>query len=905
MQLRPALRPGTRPGASSRGAPDRGSRSRSHPTPRAGSPFRLPAAAGIALLVLACTAAHAQVRGRLLEAARVDDARGTLTVRFNAPVNVSTYTPRREGRLLRIGLRLAGVSSTGISARETLRAAPTAAVPVSDIRFQVESGLEPTLELAFTRTARFDVAAGSDARSVVITFEKEAAVAAPAPRPPQGSAAPAARPPAPTPPAAATAPSTPAAPAPPAPAPVRAPERPTDEERPYAINLMSSSAPVDLGTIALDPEHADLALYTVQFEAGGKVLNRVRVGFFASIAAAEAVAVRLRERYPGAWVARASRTERARFAGSGRAAPGPRPATQPGTSPGPRTPRAARAPASDVPRVPLSPQRQEALREEGRNAMTAKDYRTAIRVFGKLQRDGDDAARKEAQELLALARERNGQLAQAKAEYETYLERYPDGEDAERVRQRLQGLLTARRAEQAPLRESSRQADGASASPWRVFGSFSQFYRNLTRRVDGGAHDVVLSSLPTDLSVSAAGAASGYDLRADFTGGYEHDFLDSSDSEASISTMSVFAERGDWGLSAEVGRQTRSSGGVLGRFDGAVLSYGLSSTTRVNAVFGYPVLRTSDTSLNSDEYFYGMSVELGGLVSNWEFILSAIEQREDGLVERRAIGGETRYFDRGRSLFVLMDYDIKFAELNTLLALGTLTFDNGASLNASFDRRKSPVLTITNALQGLFIGGVPITTISEARRIFSDEELEQFARDRDTTITTATLSGTLPVSEKLQVSADVTATHTTDTAATFDPRLDFGAVGGSSGTGVDFLYNLQLIGSSVIKPGDIGIVGVRYSDLNLSDVYSLNLNARYPVSDRIRVNPRIDFIYRANDRDSGERFTFRPDLRLEYRPTRRSQIEAEFLFEWLKDRAPLGDSLLRTFGFNLGYRLDF
>ena len=39
-----------------------------------------------------------------------------------------------------------------------------------------------------------------------------------------------------------------------------------------------------------------------------------------------------------------------------------------------------------------------------------------------------------------MARERKGQLAQARLEYTTYLAEFPDGPDAERVQQRLAGL---------------------------------------------------------------------------------------------------------------------------------------------------------------------------------------------------------------------------------------------------------------------------------------------------------------------------------------------------------------------------------------------------------------------------------------------------------------------------------
>ena len=53
--------------------------------------------------------------------------------------------------------------------------------------------------------------------------------------------------------------------------------------------------------------------------------------------------------------------------------------------------------------------------------------REAVDLLTRLLRQPEYPARADAQELIGLVRERAGQLAQAKAEYEEYLRRYPDG----------------------------------------------------------------------------------------------------------------------------------------------------------------------------------------------------------------------------------------------------------------------------------------------------------------------------------------------------------------------------------------------------------------------------------------------------------------------------------------------
>src|SRR5260370_39933834 len=94
----------------------------------------------------------------------------------------------------------------------------------------------------------------------------------------------------------------------------------------------------------------------------------------------------------------------------------------------------------------LAPAALKSLLEQGRKAMRSRDYPQAVQVLTKLQRQPEFPERAEVQELLGLARERSGEVAQAKAEYEEYLRRYPKGPAAERVRTRLRILRAASRA---------------------------------------------------------------------------------------------------------------------------------------------------------------------------------------------------------------------------------------------------------------------------------------------------------------------------------------------------------------------------------------------------------------------------------------------------------------------------
>jgi hypothetical protein len=155
-----------------------------------------------------------------------------------------------------------------------------------------------------------------------------------------------------------------------------------------------------------------------------------------------------------------------------------------------------------------------------------------------------------------------------------------------------------------------------------------------------------------------------------------------------------------------------------------------------------------------------------------------------------------------------------------------------------------------------------------------------------------------PMTEKLQVSGDVTAFNLSGTKAS-------GGVAATEGTGTDFVYNLQLVGSNLVKEGDISIFGLRYTDSGDRDIYSLNLNTRYPVLSDFRVNPRFRMDYRTNGDDGTDQITYRPSLRLDYRVKRRLRLEAEIGGEYSDRELVDGTENSSSYYINMGYRADF
>jgi hypothetical protein len=533
--------------------------------------------------------------------------------------------------------------------------------------------------------------------------------------------------------------------------------------------------------------------------------------------------------------------------------------------------------------------------ERARQAILDKDYSAAIGILTAALQGLDTRYRMEAQELLGLARERNGQLAHAKAEYERFLTLYPKGEPADRVRQRLAGLVTADQAIREKLR-LSRQEEPQTAAPieTEVLGGFSQFYRRENQFQEGLGTDPLQSGLQSDLDLNAQRLGGTLNWRTRFSGGYLYDFLDDGPApQTRVSSFYLDAEDKGMTYRGRVGRQTLTTGGVLGRFDGGTLGYRLNEWAKVNFVSGCPVEFSINRGIHCEKYFYGLNADLGTFYDSLDFNVFAIEQRADDLLDRRAIGGEMRYYESDRSLFALVDYDVSYSKLNTFLLLGTYIFENQATVNLILDHRTTPFLTTSNAIQGQ-----PVDSLNALQALFPEDQIRRLAKDRTPVSDSVTLGGSYPLNERFLLNGDVMFAHVSETDAS-------GGVPATPAVGVEKVYSTQLIGSNLFKEGDTSILGARFSDLDQTDITSLLVNTSYPVGPDLRISPTAQFDYFDND-DGTTDWTVFPQMRLTYLVKSRLQIELQSGFEWsLLGNTAGGHFQFHDYFVSLGYRYDF
>jgi hypothetical protein len=801
---------------------------------------------GILLLcagMLYCTASFAQID--VLDTIEITpgENQSEIRIHLNIPVRYKSHAPQNSGDVLRINVEpvaTLGAEADVLFTTQSIQWSASETVPLNEVVYDSSGFATTTITLQFSRETEYDVTPSPDPRSVVVVVKHPAAAGARQPAVPAG-------------------------------------------EYPYAINLASSTDPFTMDELPRLDTLLAYRVYTTRFDKDGKTWNRLRVGFFGSKTEAETVLRELQPYFPGAWITPVTAQERELSADSGLELP-----EQTAGKAVHVTPPAGSVSVNEAEKV-------ASLMEQANVMMIDKHYDGAIRLYTKVLEYPEHASSREALEFLGLARERKGQVAQAKAVYDNYLAQYPEGEDAERIRQRLDGLMTASGTPREKL--SAVKAKGKAASVWDLFGGFSQFYRRdeNTTQVNDDAKLTTLSqsSLSSDLDITGRLLSGNNDLRTRLTGGYLHDFLNSgADSESTISSLYFDAQNKQRRVGMRFGRQSRSTGGVLGRFDGLLVELPLTSVISVAVTGGFPVNSARD-NFDESRYFYGGSLELEGFATGWDANTFYIEQQVDGIIDRRAVGGELRYFDSQRSFFTLVDYDVLFNELNTVQLLGNWTAADRTTVNLLLDYRNSPILTTSNALQGQ-----TALTIEELLAIYTEQEIFDLALDRTADSKLATLGVTHPLTGRLQVSGDVTVSNLSDTPAS-------GGVAAVPGTDNEYFYSLQLIGSDLLKPGDLTVLGLRLGNATTTDIASVSLNTRYPVTNDFRVNPRMRIDYRRNLVDDTEQFIYRPSARLTWNVKRSFRLEAEFGGELSDRELVTGSTATNSYFVNLGYRADF
>ena len=580
----------------------------------------------------------------------------------------------------------------------------------------------------------------------------------------------------------------------------------------------------------------------------------------------------------------------------------------------PFTPEAA----SGTPAEPLPLQEQirrannqaAGMMAKGRDALLAGQMFGAVEAFNNVLNLPPNKYSADAQVWIGIARERSGQIAKAMLEYELYLKLYPDGKESAWVKDRL-----ARLKRSQPVMPAVKPQAAIVAPPTdfqtTTYGSLSMYYYHGASQTDtvatiGGVQTPTTltltdqSSLINNVSLTARSYNNQFDNRFVLQDFYAANFLPGQTNRNRLNAAYYDVKNRIDNYSARIGRQSALGGGVLGRFDGLSAGYGFMPNWRANMATG----RMSDDTPESRPVFYSVGLDfgvddpLGGSVY-------LINQKAGGITDRRATGGYLRYFEQGSTAMATLDYDTQFREMNMLTLQGTLHRETDTDYNFLLDRRKTPSLSIRNA-----VTGTTATVDTLMQNGWTQEDLILLAKSRTAIYNLGLLGVTLRIHEKWQLGSDITVTNTSglDASGTLIPDGTTGLEGYVAATpasGNTWTISGRVSGSDVISQRDTTMISLGYSNSRVMRGLSLLLYNRSYFRELWNLDSTLR-LYRQSDNAGGRVNTVAPQLKLGYLLRNNLTLEAEGGIDWTNSSSSTAPASKTTREyFSLGMRWDF
>lgn len=529
----------------------------------------------------------------------------------------------------------------------------------------------------------------------------------------------------------------------------------------------------------------------------------------------------------------------------------------------------------------------------GRDALSAKNYPVATEAFNKLLMLPPNQYSQDAQEWVGVARERDGQPAKAKVEYELYLKLFTTGPGIQAVKQRLAGLASPE-AIAAQSRTPTRRIEPRSFVQGGISSRyyFGQSNFETTYQFNGASQTDAYSikdqsSLITNVDAIGRYVSENYDNRVVYRDVATQNFLPGQINRNRVNAAYVEVKNRTTEYSARLGRQTTGGAGVMGRFDGVYAGVGSSQDLRINGVAGQLVDFTSITQ----PIFYGISVEKG------PFSVYLLNQTIEGIVDRRALGAEFRYFEGRQTAYAAVDYDIFYRLLNTLTFTGSYGLETGTTFNFMADYRKN--LSTRNALNG-----ATTTSVQDLLAVMTEAQLNQLAIDRTASTAYSQAGVTQKLSQTWQVGGDLRLVKISGMPASGTTALD-GVLPATSDMGLEKALTGQLIGSNLYSDADITTFGTSYftSDY-VQNGQTLFVYNRTSFGREFSLDTSWNF-YRQSDNYGGSLSRHIPMVRAAYQVGQSLSLDADLGVELSTASGTAQTTTNRRIFTSLGFRWNF
>lgn len=535
-----------------------------------------------------------------------------------------------------------------------------------------------------------------------------------------------------------------------------------------------------------------------------------------------------------------------------------------------------------------------------RDAIKQDQLDTAIEKLNLLLNLPPNSQTRSAQRLIGETREKNGEFAKARVEYQLYLKLYPDAKDARQVKDRLARLPERSSVRAAPKFVPKKRI---AEEQMTVFGSLSQsLYKGMSHIDATTANGLSItteslditdqSMLLTSLDMTGRKRTETTDTRIVFRDDYKANLLSRAKNDNRLNSFYVEQGARDHSYQYRLGRQRGGAGGVSGRFDGAWLSYSPRAIWHINGVLGTPAEPVG--SGFDKQTFAGLSVDLTRLPGQWSGSTYYLEQHVGKVVDRKAVGLETHYFDEQRNYMGLLDYDTLFKAYNIAMFQGNWTTEVGDNYLLLVDHRKTPPLQISNAIPGQAAQSVTASVDSGATTV---EKLVRDAKALTATSNLLMFGMTHPYTSRLRLGGDFRITNISGTGAA-------GAQPAAPGTGNIYIITAQAIGNDLLLKNDLGMASASYINARSYKGESLTFSQVETFKQSYRTEFSLQF-YNQNDNQGVHQTRFTPSLKLGYRVDESLSFDIEGGLENTHSSSATRDEKVRRKYFYLGYRWDF
>ena len=557
------------------------------------------------------------------------------------------------------------------------------------------------------------------------------------------------------------------------------------------------------------------------------------------------------------------------------------------------------------------------LMAQGGNALLAGQPFLSIESFNNVLALPPNKYSEDAQLWIGIARERIGQLPKAILEYRSYLRLYPNGKYVKWVNGRLAILKISAPVVFAQL-DKPASVSAAPAiiknTPFQAteYGSLSMYYYTGASRVTttGGAGSqapttlsrIDQKSVMTNVNMTANEYNSEYDNRLVFQDFFADNLLPGQTSTNRLGAAFYELRDRQEGYSARIGRQSAVGGGVMGRFDGVSAGVDFLSDYRVNVVGG----QLADITLDSKPTFFGASVDFG-TKDPFGGSAYAIAQKADGLVDRKAVGGNLRYFNPFYNVMSMFDYDTQFKALNLLTVQGAyISGGAGNDYNFIIDHRRGPLLDVRNAVNGTV---TPVSTLLQNGWTFQD--LLTLANLRTGTTTSASVGMTNHLNEKWNAGTDVSVARNSGMPAS-GTLLPDGTVGlegfvpAIPATPNVWTISERFTGNGVLKPHDITNFVVSYSKGPTTSAESFQFSNHSDLQEKWALDLILTLTHQG-DNTGGAANDISPTTRLTYRVRNNLSLDGQLGLDLTKSSSSVLQTSTTTFRYfmSFGFQWNF